>query len=58
MDGQGGRRGKRRLTTADAKVKCDVEEGFTRGEDLWYGMAIKSGTRNDAGKSLGKEKRR
>ena len=48
--------GKRGLTTADAKVKCDIEEGLIGDEDLWYGMAIKSGTRNDAGGSLGEEK--
>ena len=38
------------LTTAEAEEKCDVEPGATRNEDLWYGIAIKSGRRNNVGK--------
>jgi hypothetical protein len=32
--GAGGEGGRRRLTTADAEEKCDVEEGVTRDDDL------------------------
>jgi hypothetical protein len=39
MKGKGGEgRGKKGLTTADAEVKCDVEEGVTCDDDLWDGM--------------------
>lgn len=46
MEGERGK-GKRKLTTAETEVKCSLDEGVARDDELWNGMAIDSETRND-----------